>query len=31
MDIVTGVGVLDKAMTVLGAIEPGPLSLSTRP
>ena len=28
MDIVTGVGVLDKAMTILGAIEPGPLSLT---
>jgi DNA-binding IclR family transcriptional regulator len=28
MDIVTGVGVLDKAMTILGAIEPAPLSLS---
>ncbi len=28
MDIVTGVGVLDKAMTVLGAIEDGPRSLS---
>jgi DNA-binding IclR family transcriptional regulator len=27
MDIVTGVGVLDKAMTILDAIEPGPLSL----
>ena len=25
MDIVTGVGVLDKAMTILGAIESGPL------
>jgi DNA-binding IclR family transcriptional regulator len=28
MDIVTGVGVLDKAMMILGAIEPAPLSLS---
>ena len=27
MDIVTGVGVLDKAMTILGAIESGPRSL----
>ena len=27
MDIVTGVGVLDKAMTILGAIESGPQTL----
>ncbi|MFP3899862.1 MAG: IclR family transcriptional regulator [Acidimicrobiia bacterium] len=27
MDSVSGVGVLDKAMAVLGALEPGPLSL----
>ena len=30
MDIVTGVGVLDKAMTILGAIEPRPPLHETR-